>query len=705
MTSYPNLTFAMNAGEILDKLALQAICSDTIRSSLTDAERASCTSSGSLNGVSGTISQLEQSMTDPTQALQLAGGIPTPTSVMAEVSKYLTPVCTSSCSPPTSRTYDYSPPPDAPWASAYQRLSSRLPRLQLNAWDEASCPYNARYCVPFPGISLQAGPAHLCLPQLNNSLVTQLGSVISKQLDAIASSNATATALAEVNNAAGSILNSLDSLGVVAFLALILGVLYMALVRFFAKPVVWLSILLIFLLFLAGGAVALLKSIQCAEASLLDSTGQVLNVVENATGLGDTFAAPSLTCEPFGYAISNQDLRTVLRIVGYVLLGFAVLWMLLVICLRSRVRLAIAVNEVAAEFTAAHPTVILLPLVQMLLSLILLAAWGLIAGLIVTQIPPNYVPSEALSQAVAMGNATTPSACAVSWPPGFAFEDVSACQPSNTTGQELCWHCAAPRVVLNERFAFAFFSYLWHNALLAAIGQCIVAGAVGSWFFAERRLKGVTPVFCRATVNALIWHFGSLAFGSLILAIVQFLKWLMRFLAEQAKVRKNRILQTIFRILACCLWCFEKCIKYLNKNAYIQVAVKGTNFCTSAQNAFFLILRNAIRFGVLALLGPLVYFIGVLFMAGTTGLSGYYIFQAFHPEMNPVIPTILYVVIGYLIGRLFLSVFRLACDTSMQCFIMAEEMHQRGDFIPSALQSLIEKHEIGSGEEEGKRCC
>lgn len=42
-------------------------------------------------------------------------------------------------------------------------------------------------------------------------------------------------------------------------------------------------------------------------------------------------------------------------------------------------------------------------------------------------------------------------------------------------------------------------------------------------------------------------------------------------------------------------------------------------------------------------------------------------------DQDPVIPTILYVVIGYLIGRLFLSVFRLACDTSMQCFIMAED--------------------------------
>ncbi len=29
------------------------------------------------------------------------------------------------------------------------------------------------------------------------------------------------------------------------------------------------------------------------------------------------------------------------------------------------------------------------------------------------------------------------------------------------------------------------------------------------------------------------------------------------FLSEQAKVRKNRVMQIIFRILACCLWCFE----------------------------------------------------------------------------------------------------------------------------------------------------
>ena len=39
------------------------------------------------------------------------------------------------------------------------------------------------------------------------------------------------------------------------------------------------------------------------------------------------------------------------------------------------------------------------------------------------------------------------------------------------------------------------------------------------------------------------------------------------------------------------------------RNAYIQIALMGTNFCTSAKKAFFLILRNAFRFGVVAVLG------------------------------------------------------------------------------------------------------
>ena len=37
---------------------------------------------------------------------------------------------------------------------------------------------------------------------------------------------------------------------------------------------------------------------------------------------------------------------------------------------------------------------IILPLVQMIVCLVLLAVWGVIAGFIITQVPESYVPSE-----------------------------------------------------------------------------------------------------------------------------------------------------------------------------------------------------------------------------------------------------------------------------------------------------------------------
>jgi choline transporter-like protein 2/4/5 len=40
------------------------------------------------------------------------------------------------------------------------------------------------------------------------------------------------------------------------------------------------------------------------------------------------------------------------------------------------------------------------------------------------------------------------------------------------------------------------------------------------------------------------------------------------------------------------MWCFEKIVKFISKNAYIMVAMKGKNFCRSTKAAFLLILAN-----------------------------------------------------------------------------------------------------------------
>lgn len=40
-------------------------------------------------------------------------------------------------------------------------------------------------------------------------------------------------------------------------------------------------------------------------------------------------------------------------------------------------------------------------------------------------------------------------------------------------------------------------------------------------------------------------------------------------------------------------------MKFVNKNAYIMCAIRGTNFCTSAREAFTLLLQNGIRLAAL----------------------------------------------------------------------------------------------------------
>ena len=45
----------------------------------------------------------------------------------------------------------------------------------------------------------------------------------------------------------------------------------------------------------------------------------------------------------------------------------------------------------------------------------------------------------------------------------------------------------------------------------------------------------------------------------------------------------------------CFMWYVQKVMQFINRNAYIMVAVKGTGYCTSAGRAIKLIVNNALR--------------------------------------------------------------------------------------------------------------
>ena len=103
----------------------------------------------------------------------------------------------------------------------------------------------------------------------------------------------------------------------------------------------------------------------------------------------------------------------------------------------------------------------------------------------------------------------------------------------------------------------------------------------------------------------------------------------------------------------CCLWCLEKFMRFINRNAYIVCAMKviesqydrkqfyqqchiiqSTNFCKSALDAFNLIMRNLVRVVVLDSVVDFLLFLGKLVIVLITGATSYCAFAGEIPEIK-----------------------------------------------------------------------
>jgi hypothetical protein len=385
-----------------------------------------------------------------------------------------------------------------------------------------------------------------------------------------------------------------------------------------------------------------------------------------------------------GYAVTGQTARDVLLYSCYGFLILSGIWLLIVVCFCKQILLTIRITKVGARFLAETPTVLLVPAAQSLWAALFCIAWFYGAAFILSQVPDDYTPSGWYTDYNTAWTACTYEGSG-NWgyPVSDPYRDESCAGPDGE-----CWRCSQPRYNLTVPFFYVFFIFLWINAFTVAFGQTTIAGAVCSWFFKcpgsgkiGGALRDSTWIVCR-------YHSGSLAFGSFIIAVVQFIRYSLMLLEKQAQARKNRVMVIVARVVQCLVWCFEKSLEYINKLAYIQIALLGTNFCTSAKKAFYLLLRHAVRFASVAALGTAIDYVGWLAILTGTVVCGYMIQVSLYPEVSPVAPVLLYIILGHIVGSLFMNVFHLAIDASLQCFIVTEEMGIDDAHVPRELKAV-----------------
>lgn len=259
-------------------------------------------------------------------------------------------------------------------------------------------------------------------------------------------------------------------------------------------------------------------------------------------------------------------------------------------------------------------------------------------------------------------------------------------------------------------FLYHLFGGLWVNAFLIGCFQFVVAATCAIWYFshtADTAGKGSVRIGLKWI---LVYHTGSVAFGSFIIAVVQFIRIIFEFYRRkiQAANKDNKIVKCLLCCTSYLLACLERCIKFISKTAYIQVALTSKNFCRSAWNGFILVVKNAFRFGAVHSIGAIFMFLGRLLIICVTVLICYLQMTQWPAVKNkvssPYFPCIIAGIIGYLIGAVFMSVFSFACDTILQCFLLDEELGEQGKGRPESnrpplMNDFISKASNGGG------CC
>ncbi|EIW83046.1 DUF580-domain-containing protein [Coniophora puteana RWD-64-598 SS2] len=136
---------------------------------------------------------------------------------------------------------------------------------------------------------------------------------------------------------------------------------------------------------------------------------------------------------------------------------------------------------------------------------------------------------------------------------------------------------------------FEVFSFLWTSQVVGNVSLATLAGGpYGSWYYFGPRDMGAMPkhptlsAFGRASTFSL----GSIAFGSLIVTLLELLRLVLNAARNNAMGDGN----PVTACLACCAECFVGCIEsmveYFNRYAYIEIALYGKPYVQAAKDTW-----------------------------------------------------------------------------------------------------------------------
>lgn len=264
-------------------------------------------------------------------------------------------------------------------------------------------------------------------------------------------------------------------------------------------------------------------------------------------------------------------------------------------------------------------------------------------------------------------------------------------------------------VFTDEQWGMTFyyaFGMLWITELFNSISQFVVAYAVVLWYY-HPKPKGFGPSMplIRGLMVGMIFHLGTFAFGSFLIATLRGFRIILLWISRAAKEQRNPVASCIAGCCACCITIIQRYVEFLTKNAYIDVAISSTSFYTAAQNAHGFLTSDT---GKVALLTGACYIVSCGVVLGTSLMTGGMTWllvtsnerwtdpNGAHYVEDPYFVAALTGVIGGSVAMCFMVIFDHCADTLLYVFLWNRSHGHNtvGKYAPDSLASLVDYKKI-----------
>ncbi|CAH8469767.1 unnamed protein product [Schistosoma guineensis] len=351
---------------------------------------------------------------------------------------------------------------------------------------------------------------------------------------------------------------------------------------------------------------------------------------------------------------------------GIIFAILLVIILLILIFLRKRILVAIAILNEASKAVSTMTSVLFWPILPFILELIVIAQVLFVAISLRTI-------SDPVGTKIMNDDPTVT--------PGFgdkARNDIREifqlipCDPlqNNSAGKACRFLYYGDRKYTIYLQFFNLFMFFWLINFVKSLTQMTLAGTFAEYYFSSHNQKSSSKCpLITSLFRSTFYHTGSLALGSFLIALLQWLRVTLEYINAKLKKANNPVTDFLLKCLSCCFWLLEKFLRFLNRNAFIMIAIYGQSFCSASRSALSLLARNVVRLFVVDKVTDFILFIGKLVVVSIV-VDLYFILRGglvWSPECLSSLSII--ILASYLVASLFSSVFEMGVDTIFLCFL------------------------------------